>query len=105
MTTNNNNSDLVSSNTTILNSNTFIKTSILALAIGLSSNNLLSNNTNIESATTRIIYNYNGELSYLGAYSNIKKPNYMDRYSNISNSNWFSAAYNDKSLGEILGIE
>lgn len=106
MTTNYNNlSDLTSSNSAVTNSNSFFKTSLLVLALGLSSNHQLSTNFEITTITTRKIYNYDGGFSYAGTLSNIQKPNFMERYSKISNSNWFSNAYDDRSLGEILSIQ
>lgn len=98
----------LSSNSDINFPNSLIKTSLIALAVVLSSNVSILADTETENVTTTTrIENYYEATSIPNAetFSNIQKPNYLDRYSEISSSDWFTKAYDDRSLGDILGIE
>ena len=81
-----------------------LKVGVAALGVVLSSNQMPAIVPNITTDSTSVITSIDGILSTKGVYSNVRY-SYAERYRQIAKSAWFKDAYQDKSLGEIKGIE
>ena len=90
--------------TEIKTSSNAVKAGILALGIILSSNQMPVNPVFVTSNTS-LLTRIDGSISARGVYSNINRQNYAERYKAIARSEWFQNAYENKSLGEVVGID